>query len=305
MIGKELSRAARYRVGRMLVETLSRMPLPLGRRFGACVGWAGWHLVRRDRRLALSNLAAAYPRTPGPELRRRARQVFVELGRNIFDVAAWPGLSAEERRRNLRLEGADHLKAALATGRGAILLAAHQGAWELIPVALAGAGFTIAAVARPLREVRLQEWLDTHRGRLGIRTLPRGALAGTRAARHMLEKGQSLGILFDHRVKRGGLVIDFFGRPARFVAGPIRLAWRTGAAIVPVQIVREADGGHCVRLRPPVDRPPPTADGGAAVEEFLRRCVVELERMIREAPEQWVWIHPRWEGPGLVGLRRG
>lgn len=295
MIGKELSRAARYRAGRALVGALARLPPALGRRVGAFVGWLGWCLVRRDRRLALANLAAAYPDLSEREVRQRARRVFQELGRNIFEVAAWPGYSAAARKRWLALEGGEHLRRALAEGRGAVLLAAHQGAWELIPVALAGAGFEVLAVARPMREPRLQKWLDAHRARLGIRTLPRGAVAGLRGARRVLERGALLGILFDHRVRRGGQMVEFFGRPARFVAGPVRLALRTGAPIVPVHVVRGTDGVHRVRVRPPVERPPAGTEAGAAVAEWVRRCVAELEGMIREEPEQWIWMHPRWD----------
>lgn len=307
MNGKELSRALRYGLGRVLVAGLTRLPPEVGRAVGAAAGRVGWWTVARDRRLALDNLRHAFPEADERARRRLARRVFEELGRNVFDVAAWPRRSPEYRRRKLRLEGADHLRQALATGRGALLLAAHQGAWELVPVALAAEGFRVQAVARSLREPRLQRWLDGHRRALGVRTIPRGAVSGTRAARRVLEEGESLGILFDHRVRRGGQWVEFFGRPSRFVAGPVRLAWRCGAAIVPVSIVREADGGHRVTLRAPVawpaageeavrpgEAPGPASGKGAVVEEMVRRCVRELEAMIREAPEQWVWIHPRW-----------
>lgn len=305
MNGKELSRALRYGVGRLLVGGLTRLPPPAGRAVGAACGWIGWRTVARDRRLALENLRHAFPEAEEGTRRRLARRVFTELGRNIFDVASWPRQPEAYRRQELRVEGADHLRQALAAGRGALLLAAHQGAWELVPVALAAEGFRVRAVARPMREPRLQRWLDAHRRALGVRTIPRGAVSGPRAACRVLEEGDVLGILFDHRVKRGGQWVDFFGRPTRFVAGPVRLAWRSGAPIVPVQIVRAADGGHRVRLRPPMPWPEPDsgrpsgssngADRARVVEEMVRRCVRELEAMIREAPEQWVWIHPRWE----------
>ena len=177
MKGKELSRVVRYYVGRLLVRWTRACP--------RSVPWAlaaagSWRCITRIGGL-LENLRQAFqadrPRS------RMARRVFLELGRNIFDVAAWPRWSAAFRRRELELQGAEHLRTALASGRGVLLLAAHQGAWELVPVALAAEGFRVEAVARPIREPRLQLWLDEHRRALGVRTIPRGAVAGPRAAR--------------------------------------------------------------------------------------------------------------------------
>ena len=102
-----------------------------------------------------------------------------------------------------------------------------------------------------------------------------------------------LGIVMDLRCRSEGIVIDFLGRPARTFAGPVRLAARTGAVVLPMACWM-IDGN---RYRIVIDEPVPVAAGPLAeerLEESTRECLRSLERFIREAPTQWVWMHDRW-----------
>ena len=293
----DLRRQARYLAGRLLLGAASRVPRRAGLPLGALLGRVGYAVVARDRRIAEANLRAAFPDWSAAETRRAARKVFEELGRNIYDVAACAHWSPAARRRNLDVAGIENLEQALAAGRGAILFGAHQGAWELVAVALADQGIDVTGVARPVREARLETWLAAHRRRLGIRTIPAGGLESARAMLRALGGGGILGVLLDHRVRKGGVVADFFGRPARFAAGPVRLALRTGARLVPARIARRADGGHRVLIEPALPALPAGLPPRDAAERTLRAAVAALETMIRRDPAAWAWIHPRWGRP--------
>jgi KDO2-lipid IV(A) lauroyltransferase len=244
--------------------------------------------------------------------------VFQELLKNIFDVAAFPRWSAVVQERELSVQGVPHLKEALAAGRGALLIGCHQGAFELIPVALAREGFDVHAFSRPVAEPRLDRWLSEHREALGIRTLPRDGLTAALRARRLLGGGGIVAVLLDHKIRRGGVMVEFFGRPARFATGPIRLALATGAPIVPVRIGRRSDGRHEVTIGKPVPAADPTLPHSEQCRALLRSCVAELESMIRSSPAEWAWMHRRWPSEGspssgkrtnrqparLFGLRR-
>lgn len=303
----EIGRVLRCHVGRFILESVARLPRPVALRVGRRLGSLGFHLVKRDQRIACDNLAHAWPEQSDGERRTLAREVFQRLGENILDVAALPGWSPEERRRHLEVMGLDHLIGAGAAGKGVLLVGGHQGAWELVAPALSDRGISVVGMARPIREARLDRWLDAHRAAMGTRTIKLGGLGAARSAHRILADGGVLGVLIDHRVRHGGRWFDFFGRQARFATGPARLALATGASMVPVAIGRRSDGGHLITLGPAilpprVDRIAGDSLAGAAcqspVDQLLGAAVVALEDIIRKDPASWAWMHPRWGRPG-------
>lgn len=292
-----LRRDARFHVGRGFVAGLARLPAPVGRGLAAALGVSAWALIARDRRIAEANLAAAHPEWSAARVRRAARASFAALGRNVFDVAAAPRWSPTTRRRRLDVEGLRHLEEAARAGRGALLFGGHQGAWELVAVALAERGHRVTGLARPIREARLDRELDRHRAALGIRTLKVGTLGAARAAHRELARGGLLACLVDHRIRSGGRVVPFFGRPARFATGPFRLADAAGARVLPVQIRRRADGGHRVVVHAPLADPDRSLAPARRVAALVDAGVAALERMIADDPASWAWMHPRWGRP--------
>jgi len=214
--------------------------------------------------------------------------VFEEIGRNAYDYARYPRLVPEARKQLVRVDGGQHLTAAVASGRGVVLTTGHLGAFELVAAHVAECGHVFRALARPLREPRLDMVLTEHRRRLGFTTIStRGPLR--EAVRH-LRAGGVLGVVMDQRVRRGGSVVSFLGRPTRMTDGPARLARSTGALLLPGGIVRLPDGRHRIRFLPPLEPAP-----HAPVRHDTQRLATALQILIDDAPEQWMWIHPRWE----------
>jgi len=243
-------------------------------------------LVGRDRRLARANLARVHPEWVPSRVRTEARRVFLEIGRNVYDFLRFADLSGPERERLVELRGEEVLETVRRRGRGAVLVTGHLGCWELLAATLAARGYPLLALARPLREPRLEAALHAHRERMGIRTLSSEALP-LGALRH-LRGGGFLGVLADQRVKQGGHTVTFLGQETRMAEGPVRLAQAAGAPLVPLGIHRGPDHRHTIRMLPPID---PEGDA----RERTQQVADALGRLIREAPEQWVWIHPRWE----------
>jgi len=109
-----------------------------------------------------------------------------------------------------------------------------------------------------------------------------------------LRRNEVVGILPDHNISQGGLLVDFFGRPATTAPGPARYALRTGAPIVPVFSVREADGTLKAIFEPPLTL---VRTGDRAHDTLVntQRITNVVERAIARHPEQWMWIHRRWK----------
>jgi len=276
----------RYRAAVSLPGFVSVLPEDWGRELCAGIGWTAHRLVGRDRRLARANLARVHPEWAPSRVRAEARRVFLELGRNVYDFLRFADLPGPERERLVELRGEEVLDAVRHRGRGAVLVTGHLGCWELLAATLAARRYPLLALARPLRERRLEVALSAHRERMGIRTLSSEALP-LGALRH-LRRGGFLGVLADQRVKQGGHLVRFLGQETRMAEGPVRLAQAARAPLVPLGIHRGADHRHTIRILSPIE-----SAGNA--RDRTQQVADALGRLIREAPEQWVWIHPRWE----------
>ncbi len=277
-------------MARVLPGLLSWLPERAGRELCVWIGRGGHLLVGRDRRLARENLARVYPGWPRDRVEREARRVFEEIGRTAYDFLRYPALRPETRRGLVGFEGREHLDTALGEGRGAVIVTGHLGNWEILAAALVEAGYPLVALARPLREARLDRALREHRLKMGVRTLSSEALP-LQALRH-LRGGGFLGILADQRIKRGGVTVDFLGQRTRMTEGPARLAMASGAPLIPLGIHRRPDHTHRVTVLPAIR----SASGGDA-EALTQDVARALEGLILRTPEQWIWIHPRWKGP--------
>ena len=288
---KRLRNAAVYHATRAFIGLMNVLP----RRMALCVsGWMGglaYLVACHSRRLALSNLTLAYgdEKSPG-QIKRLGRSVFRELGRNVVDVARLPRITAENMDCLVRAEGLSHLESAYGEGRGVVAVSAHLGNFELMGTFLALRGFTVTVVAAPLYDPRLDALLLKNRLRGGLHVVGRDR--ATPAVLRALRKGHVVGLLVDQDTRGAGIAVPFFGRPARTPTGPAILADRAGAPIVPMAIHRLADDTHLLTVRPPI------RSAGRApedVETTTSAYTAELERFIRRAPAQWVWMHDRWK----------
>jgi KDO2-lipid IV(A) lauroyltransferase len=174
----------------------------------------------------------------------------------------------------------------------ALILTAHLGNWEILCASHRLTTYGLSVVVRPLDATWLNGVAVRLRRRTGVEVIDkRGALRPVLAA---LRRGRLVGILMDQNAsRREGVFVDFFGRPASTSRSIALLAVRTGAPIVPIFTYRDANGDHRVVIRPALDAPS-APDADAAVVEMTARCTAEVERAIRESPEQWLWSHDRW-----------
>ncbi len=285
---KEMRRRLRLGAAQALPGLIRIVPESVGRGFCMGIGRAGHALVERDRILARANLSRVYPEWSDDRVRREARRVFEEIGRNAYDFLRYPALGTTARDRLVCLEGREHLETARREGRGAILVSAHLGCWEVLAAELARR-YPFRALAQPLREGRLDEALLKHRRKMGVDTISSAGLP-IAALRH-LRRGGFLGVLADQRTKRGGVTVEFLGQRTTMTDGPARLALASGASLVPLSIRRLPDHTHRITVSAPL----PVEAAGRDATAVTQRIAHALESRILAAPEQWIWIHPRWD----------
>lgn len=274
---------------RLLCQAL---PLGIARALGRALGAAAYAVLGPIRRLTQEHLAYAFgPSLTASDRRRITRGVFGNLGQNMVEWLQLPRWSAQRLQALVAAEGLDHLRQALSRGRGAILLTAHFGNWELIPLYLRGLGFEGGVLARRLRYPEYESFLLSMRGEKGVPTFARGSL---KEVAKVLRANQIIGMLPDQDMDSlDGVFVEFFGHPAYTPVGPAALAVMTGAPILPCFLVRDGASFRLV-IEPPVEAPE-RADRAQTMTALTQAWSRVMESRIRRHPDQWVWMHRRWK----------
>jgi KDO2-lipid IV(A) lauroyltransferase len=250
-------------------------------------------LPSSDKNRAIENLNIAFGDEKSPEeILNICRRCFENLGKGLMEVIQFPMLNSGNLGGLVTFEGRQNLDEALKRGRGVIILTAHFGNWELLGASLALSGYSTSFIVRPVRDPRLEEMVTRSRESMGIKCIPRGA--SIKNALKCLKNNELLGILSDIDTKVDGVFVDFFGRQAYTPRGPVSIALRTGAAVVPAFIVRQKDNTHRIFVEKEIE-----LKITGHQEEDIKTNTAEFTRIIesyiQQYPEQWIWIHDRWK----------
>jgi Kdo2-lipid IVA lauroyltransferase/acyltransferase len=235
---------------------------------------------------------AAHPAWSDEEIERMVRRNFRHCGQTLAEFLAMPQWSSAEIAKRVELRGMHHLDAALSRGRGALLVTAHYGNWELMAARVVKAGYPVSVIARDADDPPTNALINWIRGACGYRVISRRN--ATRPALECLRRNEPLGILLDQNTVSGEVYVDFFGHLAATATGPAILALRTGAPLIPLFDRRREDGTHVVELQPPLEWAP-TGDRAQDVLRITAQLTHAIERQIRAEPSQWFWIHNRWK----------
>jgi KDO2-lipid IV(A) lauroyltransferase len=251
----------------------------------------------RLRRVARRTLSMALPELSETRRREIADGVFHSIARLLVTFAKFPSVRRENLDRWIRFEGYEHVKAALDAGRGVLFATAHLGNWELSAYAHALFAAPMNVVARPLDNFLIDNLVERRRALSGNRIVLKKDFA--RVILKALAANEAVGILIDQNAALdAGVFVDFFGIPASAGAGFAKLAAHSGAAVIPgFALWSAAERLYVLRFYPPV---PMTGDAVRDTAALQTR----LEAVIREYPDQWLWIHRRWKTrpPGSPAL---
>ena len=282
-----------YAFIRTLALILLVLPLRAAVALGRCITrLLGW-IDRRHSRLALE---AARDRLnlPEPEAARLVSRMYGHLGTMLAEFPRQSRLAPDNVDSFVDWGDIGETLAPLfAEGRGIIFTTGHIANWELTGQAYTAKGYLHGSVARPLDNPLLDAWILRMRQARGQVIWDKwGAL---RSALRALRNNQGCGFLVDQNGGEDGVETVFFGSRCSSMAAPADLALRTGAPIVPAALVRVAPMRFRAVWRTPVRANPEAADPAAERARIVQEYTAALESIIREAPEQWLWMHRRWK----------
>jgi phosphatidylinositol dimannoside acyltransferase len=274
----------------LVAWTLVRgLPAPLAFALGRAGGRL-YHRLDRGRREALTaNLARVLgPGTPRRALARTVRRGFASYGRYWVEAFRLEDLTAADIRERLRIEGREHIDAALAAGRGAIFASPHIGNWDAGGAWLAASGYPATAVVERLRPAELYERFAAYRRTLGLELLPLDDGSETlRGVIQALRAGRLACLVCDRDLTGGGLEVRLFGARALMPGGPASVALKTGAPLLPCTVYHDRRPGYWRAVVHPPLEPERSGDTRKDTLALTQRLADEFEGLIAAAPTQW------------------
>jgi Kdo2-lipid IVA lauroyltransferase/acyltransferase len=285
---KQLRHAIEYIVFMALGFVIRALPLELASRWSG----AGWRLFaphfRRHQR-ALTNLALAFPEKSPAQIQQIALGMWDNLGRTFAEFFHIEEIVSGDR---IQMDPPELFEALRAHVGGFVACSLHMGNWEIVSQAALRLGRRPAGVYQKITNPLVDRYVSAIRAPLYPGGLMQKSPRTARALLRYAREGGCVAFLADQRERRG-IIAPFFGRPALSPSFPALVARSLDAPLF-VCRAKRLDG---VRFSLRVERliVPQTADRDADVATATRAIQSAFELMIREAPDQWMWAHRRWD----------
>lgn len=263
--------------------------------FAKKIGALAYMIARKQKRIALESLSIAF----GKE---KTLQGMQQIAKDCFAAIAKSGVEVlflmdkpELLKKRIEITGKENLDKALSSSKGIILISAHFGNFPLLLARLSLEGYKTAGIMRFMRDWRMEKIFAEKRRRYNIKTIysqPRTVCVSQ--TMQALRDNELVFIPLDQNFGTGGVFVDFFGQKAATATGPVILARRTGAALLPCFIVRQKNDTHKIIVEPQLELIT-GKDNQETIFINIQRLTQIIESYIKQYPEQWGWIHRRWK----------
>lgn len=285
---------AQYAAARTVAALLSPFDPEQNLQTARLVGRAYVGMSRRRRERACQGIARSLPLLDQPVQRELVEQSIGHmLGLFMVDTFAMPRVIGRENwHERVRVGNVDRAVGHIVSDRPCIFVTGHIGNWEILGYTLALMGFRMTALARPLDNRFLSDWLFGVRQRTGLTVLTKWG--ATDEVQRVLESGGKVGFIADQNAGEDGLFVPFFSRLASTYKSIPLLALRYEVPIV-CGYARRLDGAFRYEVRvTDVIEPADWKDADDQILYVGARFNRAIEWMVRESPEQYLWMHRRW-----------
>jgi Kdo2-lipid IVA lauroyltransferase/acyltransferase len=291
---KRIKYSALYFFIRFLIFFSNLLPRKLWLSFCGWLGKIAYAVSPKPRERTIYHLGLAFSNEKSTkEIIALSKQVFVMLGKNAGDILRSLRVrKLEDLNKFLETHGLENYEKAFARGKGVMFLTSHLGAFDLQITNMALRGLNPNIVGTALKDERLNELLWEYRNAYGAVAIERGK-ESVRLFK-ALKSGGSIAILIDQDTKVKSRFVDFFGMKASTPIGATILALRTGAAVVPTYIFLDKNGKQQMHILPEIPLVM-TGDEETDLVVNTQNFTNFTEQIVREHPEQWVWMHERWK----------
>ncbi len=272
------------------------LPLQSLESYGGKIGTIVFYLVWKARRIALNNLHLAFGKEKSEkEIKQICQDSFKNIGKDMMETSRFFDYDDNYLRTLVRIDGREHLDQALRQGKGVIALTAHVGNFPFLSGRLVKEGYPSAIVIRLSRNPKIVKFITSLADSIGLEFIPdKPRMSCVARCLNVLKENRILIIQIDLNAPGTEAWVEFFGTLVPTYKGPVVFSYRTGAPIVPIFIVRNANQRHKITIHPPFDLET-TGDKQLDITSNISKLTKIVEAIIREHPEQWWWVHRRFK----------
>jgi len=286
-------------IGFRLIEgIIARTPRRLAYAIGVVTSTLAFPLLARQRKALESNLHHVLPEMPGPQLRKLAWRNWLNYTKAWIDFFKIPRMDRRKLGALLTPSGLENLDAAMARGKGVIVVAPHMGSWELAAASWAASFGEIGVMVEQIEPRQLFEHVSALRSRMHIRVIPLSR-TGARDIMRMLKEHRMVVLAMDRDILNTGQPFKFFGGLTSFPTGPVEIALKTGAPILPAFCIRDRNDAYIAIGEPPLFLTP-SEDHRADLRGAMEQILATFERYIKRYPDQWHVLEPIWPEKPVV-----
>ncbi len=269
-------------------------PIEWNLRLARVLGNAIWIISKKHRDRALDNLRHGFPEKDAAWLYETGRESMRQFVMLMVELLFTPRLvNVTTRARYIELHNTAKATELILRRKGVIMITGHFGNWEIVGYSVAAMGIKVHAVARPLDNPYANQWLLGVRELHGLKMIDKSG--ATSAVTDVLDNGGTIGFVADQNAGSKGIFVDFFGRKASTFKSIGLLAMQYE---VPVVIFYGQRLNRPFRFRMGVRDiiyPEEWQAQNDTLRYITQRYTSALEAIVREAPEQYFWVHRRWK----------
>ncbi len=246
-----------------------------------------WNVLKFRRAVTISNLKQALGnKYSESELSHIGLTAYANIGMTFIEMLLVPKIK-NRISEIVDMPNINVIRNCISKRRGIIIVTCHCGSWEITGAAISAAGIPFTVVAARQSNPYIDELITEGRESFGMTVLPLSA-----SAKHLvaaMKSNRAIGLVSDQDSGPNGVFVDFFGQPASTPKGAAQLALKYKAPVVVVVTVRTTPG----RYKSIIEEV--EYDDNDTVETLTQKYTTVMEDIIRQYPEQYLWMHRRWK----------
>ena len=256
----------------------------IGEKLSRPLSW----ILHKKNKIALYNLKKCYPDKTEQERRQIVRHMWKNFGRIMGEL---PHIKQMSKSR-IEIINPQYMEQMKNDGKGGFIVSGHIGNWELCTAVIIQMGLPVHLVYRMANNPWVEKTIYQRRKAKGLQLIPKGP-AGARQIIELIHKGEHVGMLCDQKL-REGIDVPFFGFPTKTAPAVASVALKFHVPIFPARVERLKGAHYRCTFYEPIEVES-TGNNQQDVMRTMTQINQMLENWIKERPEQWLWIHRRWD----------
>lgn len=265
----------------------------LSRKFATILAFVFFYLIPIRKKVVFNNLKIAFPENDYQTNQKLAFKIYLSFAITLVEILYLPYIKEKKLINEVICSNPELIIEKFKEGKGLILLSSHFGNWEFLAISVAiQIHLPFSVIVKPLRNPLVYEWMNNFRTKFGNEVVPLGL--SIRKTYQTLKEKKIVAMVADQRGPVEGVKVDFFSRKVSVYTGPAALALKTGAPLICGIAIRQNDYKYKMDLVEISQQNLPNGEE-EKILEISQRYTSYLENVIRENPEQWLWMHNRWK----------